>query len=229
MQDKDSSDGESSRSSRDSCCSCFSSRRSSVAGWFLGLWIAASLMTGSILMSLHVPFRGPGSDILKLAPVLHPGRPRMLHVLSGSCGCSQKIMRHLGNRQPWSGVDEQILVIDTSRAASGNTDTDHSEYLPGSLALLHTLASQGYAVDHLSADHLPPDTGLHGLPLLVFASAQGDILYLGGYGSANDQDDRLLRTGSPSTRMKAEPLFGCAVGASLQKRIDPFRLKYRLD
>ena len=200
--------------------------------WLAGIWIAASLLTGSILLSFHVPFRAPASGILRLVPQMHPGQPRLLHILSGGCGCSQKIMQHLAARDPQPGVEEQVLILDPARidGEQGRRQIGSlAGYLPGSLALLHLLESRGFAVIHLSADQLPADAGLRGVPLLVAASARGEVTYLGGYGPAGDEDARLLRTGFSTANLKAEAIFGCAVGARLQEKTDPFRLKYRRD
>ena len=228
MQESD-PNAASSSNSQASPCPSIPSRPSYGASWFLGLWIAASLFTGSMLLSFHLPFRTPASGVLNLSPAIHPGRPRILHILSGSCGCSQKIMLRLARRDALPGIDEQVLVVDTFGDTVSRDNSTHAEYLPGTLALLHTLQTRGFSVLHIDADHLPPGAGIPGVPLLVATSAQGDLTYLGGYGPGGDQDMRLFLTGLTTVRVKGEPVFGCAVGARLQKKTDPFHLKYRLD
>ena len=174
-----------------------------------------------MLLSFHLPFRTPPSGILRLVPAGKAGQPRMLHVLSGSCGCSNKIMRHLADRGVWPGIDEQILMIDSA---------SRSDYLPDSPALLRFLENHGFAVTHLAADRLPKESGLRGVPLLMATLPGGQVKYLGGYGPAGDQDTRLLKVGlnrMNGPRLRAEPLFGCAVSRALQHETDPLRLKYQ--
>ena len=139
----------------------------------------------------------------------------MLHVLSGSCGCSQRVMAHLLRRGVSGGVFEQILVVD------GN-----EPYLPESADLLGRLAATGFQVTHIRASNVPAAVGLHGLPLLMLATAEGRVRYKGGYGMNGDQDAAILRQVIVGRAPRALAVLGCAVGAELRRKADPFGLKY---
>jgi hypothetical protein len=178
-------------------------------------WAVAVVFIGGVLTSYHQPFRTPDERILSLVKDPGRGRWRALHVLSGSCGCSQKVMAHLLKRHPFDGLVEQVLVIDGGEA-----------YLPGSDVLLAKLAQQGFAVSHLAANDISQDVGLRGVPLLIFASPENKIFYMAGYGSFGDQDTKILQQIRAGQRPKGLPVVGCAVGRQVRSKADPFRLKY---
>ena len=185
-----------------------------VAGLF-AIWMLTVVLAGGIMMSFHQPFRPPDDRILKLAdnPV-NPGW-RALHVLSGSCSCSQGIMQHLLELHTVDGISEQIIFIDGPEP-----------YLAESSGLLDHLHHQGFSVKHIAEANVPLDSGLGGVPLLVVTSPSGQVVYAGGYGSSSAQDSSLLqqiRFGHPP---KALPVVGCAIGSRLRRQIDPFHLKY---
>jgi hypothetical protein len=122
-------------------------------------------------------------------------------------------MRHLLQRQLFD-ASEQILLIDTTFPP-----------LPGSPELLAQLQQHGFPITHIAAGAIPPSLNLHGVPLLVFATAQGRIAYRGGYGPHGDRDQDILtqlRAGQSPTPL---PILGCAFSASLQRQTDPFHLK----
>ncbi len=195
----------------------------------LGIWVAAVLLIGAVLTSYHQPIRPPQDSILSLVstprePALRPaadsvspagGGFRMLHVLSGSCGCSQRVMAHLLRRGAGKGVLEQILVVD-----------DAGPYLPESAGMLDQLAAAGFQVTHLRASAVPAAVGLHGVPLLVLATADGVVRYKGGYGMNGDQDTAVLSRVSAGGVPRVLAVLGCAVGAELRRKADPFGLKY---
>lgn len=188
---------------------------------FAFFWMACSIAFGSLLMSYHQPFRAPeGTGILALAPPPDPYNPqwRAIHILSGSCACSQRVMAHLAERGALPGISEQILLIDI---------TDGPDlYLPGSRALIARLQRSGFPVHHLRSSDIPPTSGLRGVPLLLLANLEGRVAYLGGYGPQGDQDTHLLadlRSGTSATPL---PVLGCAIGAHLRRTLDPLHLKY---
>lgn len=188
---------------------------------FLGVWAAVTILLGTILMSFHQPFRLPAESILSLAegpgkasqPV--DGRWQVIHFLSGGCGCSQRVIRHLLQRRMFPGIDEQIVLID---GPGGD--------LPGSPALINELRLHGFRIHRIASRDIPRNTGLHGVPLLVIASPQMGIAYMGGYGISGDQDAALLEETRSGQRPDPLPLLGCAVGARLGRSTDPFRLKF---
>ncbi len=186
----------------------------SKTGWVFGLWTTAVVFLGAGLMSLHQPFRSPGSGVLRLAGDRGNGQWRTLHVLSGSCGCSQRVLRHLLSQARIAGVEEEILMID-----------DRAAYLPGSAELLERLQRSGLPVLHIPVEQVPGEIGLQGVPLLVVASPDGRVVYTGGYGPGGDQAPALLRQARSGEAPSPLPLVGCAVGFRLKRQTDPFHLK----
>jgi len=183
--------------------------------WMFAAWAVASILVGGALTSFHQPFREPDASILSLGR--QPVRPgwRALHLLSGSCGCSQRVMQHLLQRRLLDGVEEEIVVVDGD-----------APYLPGSSLLLAGLEGEGFTVSHIAAKDLPQETGLHGVPLLVFASPANKIAYVGGYGSTEDRDGEIFEQIRSGHAPKAFAVLGCAVGRGLRRNADPFHLKY---
>jgi hypothetical protein len=184
--------------------------------WTLvGLWAAAVVLVGGALTSLHQPMREPEAKILTLARGEASGSWRAVHFLSGSCGCSQRVMRHLLARGRFAAAAEEIVLVD------GGED-----YLEGSAALVQRLDRAGFRVTHVRADSISPDTGLHGVPLLVLARPDGSVAYMGGYGAGSDRDGALLEQAKAGGALKRLGIVGCAVGARLRGAADPLRLKY---
>jgi hypothetical protein len=179
------------------------------------VWVVAVVLAGSALTSYHQPFLAPSEKILTLAGSSGAPGWRAIHVLSGGCGCSQKVMAHILGRKKFAGVAEQFLIIDGPEG-----------YLPGSEELLSHLAQAGFPITHLAVDDLPQDAKLRGVPMLVIASPDGRVAYLGGYGSAGDQDSAILEQVRAGRRPKPIPIIGCAIGKSLRRSIDPFHMKY---
>jgi hypothetical protein len=183
--------------------------------WMFAVWAASVVLLGSIFTSYHQPFLSPGSGILALAKSPDTHGWRAVHVLSGGCGCSQKVMRHMLERGKFAGVAEQIVVIDGQES-----------YLPGSEQLLAQLGRAGFPITHLRAEDMPPDAGLHGVPVLAIANPIGQVAYLGGYGSAGDQDGAILQQVQMGHAPKPLAIVGCAVGNGLRRKADPFHIKY---
>jgi hypothetical protein len=124
-------------------------------------------------------------------------------------------MRHLLARPELAGVNEQIVMIDGSLP-----------YLKDSQALLTRLAAAHFLVRHIAEQDVPLDSGLRGVPLLLFVSPQHQIAYMGGYGAASDQDETIFHQVSAGLKPTPLPMIGCAVGTRLQRRLDPLHLKY---
>ena len=183
--------------------------------WLFAIWVIAVVLSGGIMMSFHQPFRTPSDKILSLAD--RPSAPgwRAIHVLSGSCGCSQTGMRHLLERHAFKDVAEQVVVIDGP-----------APYLSGSTELLSALQKQGFPVRHLTEVEVPPDSGLHGVPLLIVASPTNEVVYAGGYGKSSSQDATLLHQIRFGQHPRALPIVGCAIGSQVRRKADPFHLKY---
>jgi hypothetical protein len=185
---------------------------------FLLLWAGAVILVGGALTSFHQPFQAPAESILALSRPAAPNTWQTVHILSGSCGCSQRVLRHLLERRPLNGVAEQILLVD----GLAGSEQD----LPGTSTLLDQLQHIGFAVRHIAAQDIPREYGLRGVPLLLVVSPRHQIAYLGGYGTHGDQDLRILSDLRSGHAAKVLPVLGCAVGSHLRQQADPFHLKY---
>ncbi len=180
-----------------------------------GSWAMVTILAGSILMSFHQPFRAPTPAILQLAQPATNGQTRAIHLLLGSCGCSHRVMQHLLARKPQPGLAEQIVLLDGP-----------APDLPDTASLAAGLVRAGYAVRRINSAQIPPDVGLRGVPLLIVAAPNDDVLYMGGYGSAYDQDTEIFH--QIELKQPVQPLaaIGCAVSGSVRRQADPFHLKY---
>jgi hypothetical protein len=185
-------------------------------GLLFCLWAIVAVFLGSVLMSYHQPFVQPSDGVLSLAGPGDGVHWRAVHLLSGSCGCSQTVMKHLLQRGPFREVAEQVIVVDGAEA-----------YLPGSAALLGALQTRGFAVRHLSTRDVTAEAGLRGVPLLVYATPEGRPAYVGGYGAPANGDEEIYREVRAGAKPSPRPLLGCAVGAALRHAVDPLGLKYR--
>ena len=181
---------------------------------FLGMWAVLAVVLGSVLMSYHQPFVQPSDALLVLAGPGDGTHWRAVHLLSGSCGCSQVVMKHLLKRGKLSEVAEQVIIVDGAET-----------YLPDSEALMRTLQTRGFAVSHLSIRDVPAQAGLRGVPLLMYASPDDRPEYVGGYGMNSDKDEEIYRKVRAGGTPRPLPLLGCAVGAALRSSVDPFRFK----
>ena len=182
--------------------------------WIFGCWAALTVLAGSIFTSFHQPFQPPAIAILKLASPVIGHQLRLLHVLSASCECSERVMRHLIARSPFASVTEQVIVLDGAGAE-----------LPGTSDLVSSLRERGFGVRRLSVSAVPPEAELRGVPLLLIAAPDDSLLYMGGYGEAFDQDGLILT--QVEKKMSVKPLvsIGCAVSQRLSRQADPFHLR----
>jgi hypothetical protein len=186
-----------------------------LARCLLAVWAGSVVLVGGALTSFHQPFATPGNGVLSLAGDRHGHDWRAIHFLSGSCQCSQRVMQHLLVRPRWGDVTEEIVMIDGSLP-----------YLAGSQALLARLAAAQYLIRHIAEQDVPLDSELRGVPLLLFVSPQNQIAYMGGYGTAGDQDEAIFHQLRAGLKPATLPMIGCAVGSRLQRRLDPLHLKY---
>ena len=190
-------------------------RMTKKTSWLFAIWALAVVFIGGVLMSYHQPFQTPSSRILALGGQSGAHRWTALHLLSSGCGCSQRVMLHLLQRRPFDGIAEQVVLIDGDEPS-----------LPETTTLLARLTQEGFSVVHKAAKDIPQNIGLHGVPLLVFASSEDKILYMGGYGVHSDQDSNILQQIRSGNSPKPIAVLGCAIGARLQREVDPFHLKY---
>lgn len=182
--------------------------------FLLTVWIVGVILAGAVLTSQHQPFRVADNVSPALFRPSTGGKWRAVHVLSGSCGCSQKIMAHLALRHPLRDFEEEVVVMD-----------DGTPYLPESPLLLDALQRAKFPIRHIRPESLPIHSRLFGVPVLVVANPSNEIVYAGGYGSP-EHDAELLQSLRAGRHQTSLPVFGCAVGRALQRVADPFRVKY---
>ena len=186
------------------------------ASWFFAVWAMCAVLCGAVLMSFHQPFLAPDRSLLSLASGgVRKGRWRAVHVLSLDCACSARVMRHLLERPTLRGADEEMLLIESTGAP-----------LPGSEELARALEAHGMGVQRLDASEIPARFGLRGVPLLMIASPTGEVVYLGGYGPHEDQDEPLFERALAGRPTRALPIVGCAAGRAVMRQADPLGLKY---
>lgn len=198
----------------------------------LFFWALALLSVGSLLLARHVvPLPIPQKDdralslaVAKSRSPAELGRPLALHILLATCPCSQRILTHLLKRGRHPAIAERVvLVFDTPEIPQ--------EFLPHHKALLET----GFLVEPLSEDALSRTYPVAATPLLVLASADGVLRYVGGYTRRKQspliEDGALLQmafftTGSlgPDPNEPPLPVFGCPASARLRATFDPLGL-----
>lgn len=162
-------------------------------------------------MSFHQPFNQPSATSVSIAAGPNGGW-RAVHVLSATCGCSARVMRHLAERGPLPGVSEQVVLVDAPH-----------DYTPA-----RDLARRGFSIRESGAENLTGAYGVRGVPLLEFVSPDGRVAWRGGYGAGAYRDAEVwsrLRSGQAPPTLA---VYGCAVGERLKRRSDPFSLKYAL-
>ena len=183
--------------------------------WLFASWVMLTILGGSILTSLHQPFNVPTTAILKLAQPAANHQMRAVHILAGSCACSQRVMQHLIDRKPLTGVSEQVILLDGP-----------APDLPTTTNLVASLSAAGFTVSRVKADAVPADAALRGVPLLIFAAPNNTLLYMGGYGPSFDQDSAIFHQLQQKQRVTPLAATGCAVSQRMRRQADPFHIKY---
>lgn len=137
------------------------------------------------------------------------------HVLYGFCPCSRRVVEHLVARGADRALTESVLLVGDKPS------------------LRAMLGARGFAVQVIDPPQLKSRWGIEAAPLLIVASPQGAIRYLGGY--SDRKQGPVIRDGEIIARVmrggpeSALPLFGCAVSRTLQAALDPLGLKYSND
>lgn len=176
--------------------------------WFVTISVPLSYMMGfHTLAFANVQLRN-----LNSAPEIAKTQNwKMLHILSSECGCSKRASRYLLERKPLNNVDEYILVI-------GNSFKRQDE-----------LKSAGYKIIPVSSEEAFARFGIESVPQLVILDSNHFVRYSGGYNDSRVdvyEDLNLLTKLKDNKLVTAYPIFGCAVGSSVAKQIDPWGIKY---
>lgn len=168
------------------------------------------------LMVLHAPFNPvDGNGVAELVGA-QKGAWAIVHVLASGCGCSRRVAKHL-----------------TMKAAgTHNSAREYVVVLGGSIAFESELQKAGYEVIHRDSDQLSEKLGINGVPLLVVIKPDGSPGYSGGYSKHSVgtewSDEEVIHTAMLGSRPETLPVYGCAVGARMMKKSDPFGLKYKI-
>jgi hypothetical protein len=179
------------------------------------LCVVASLMV-SHWATLPKPARADrvvASALAQLRQTGDSGKWQAVHVLYSECRCSRRILRHLFERGPVSGVAETIVLVGSS-----------TEYAEGA-------KRSGYRLVVVTPAELAEKYGFESAPLLAVGDPAGNVRYLGGFTDRKQgleiRDLAIIQALQREEKTAELPLFGCAVSQSLQKLLDPLNLKYR--
>ena len=135
---------------------------------------------------------------------------QVVHVISGSCSCTDRLLTHLQARGAAHGREETIVYV--------------GEVEPR----LQTLRARGYTVRTMARTELRRGLALDGAPVLVVAD-NAELAYVGGYfqypAAVRPLDERLIAEVAAGHAPRALPVFGCAVDAQLARQRDPLGLR----
>jgi hypothetical protein len=183
-----------------------------LAGWAVLTLLAIGSLAVSHTAAMPEPARGAQLAAAALALRQDASRPFLVHVISARCSCTERLFAHLMERGPFPGTGELVLFVgeDPSKQAAA--------------------ARVGFRYRALSAAELSGRFELEAAPVLLAFDAAGRMRYVGGYfrhpSAIFPQDAsihaQLARGATPAPL----PVYGCAVSASLQKKVDPLGIVY---
>ncbi|MEZ4232737.1 MAG: hypothetical protein R3B89_26405 [Polyangiaceae bacterium] len=193
-------------------------KRALVYGVFV-LWIpvllvvVASLMVGHWVILPRPPTGDPEvrAAVAKLRKADERGW-MAVHVLYGECPCSRRVLKHVLASERPSDVTEKLVLV--GRDAEWERKA----------------RAKGLDVDVVEMDQLLSKYHLMAAPMLLVVNPRGDVVYMGGYTARKQGPDiadlQIMRHLMQGERENERPIFGCAVGASLQDALDPLHIKY---
>ncbi|MEM1023163.1 MAG: hypothetical protein AAF627_08880 [Myxococcota bacterium] len=193
-------------------------RKQVVQAAFL-LWIPSVLIPCAYLLAGHLlTLPEPNDEQLEIAlhELLGHAAPTELdwvaiHVLYAECGCSKRVMQRLSARSPSADVEERVWIIDAR---------------PEDLSVLQ---EAGFVARAMDRRELYETFHIEAAPLLLLATARGELRYVGGYTDRKRGPDirdlELMAAVRHGHRPQGLPLFGCATSARLQAQVDPLGLK----
>lgn len=154
----------------------------------------------------------PLSDLRKIEFLKsREGHWRTAHLMSGQCGCSKRVMKHLSIRKAKSNWNEVVLLID------------------GTEDLKEKMKVAGFDVVSLSGEEAYDKYHITSVPQMVVFNEKGQVKYSGGYSSARMspyEDQQIFENLKAGKTVEELPLFGCMNGQKMTKKIDPLGLKY---
>lgn len=183
-------------------------RNGGIVAWLgICLLVGGSLLAGHLL-TLPVPTRGDPALRHAIAATrtdADRGKWLAVHVLAGTCKCSQRIVAHLiASKRP--DIIERIVWI-------GDAPPD----------------APGFAVETVTPAQLKEKYDLEAAPVMVVADPTGEIRYVGGYTdrkqAADIKDLEVIAMAKTQAAVEALPAFGCAVGEALRDQLDPLGVR----
>ena len=140
-----------------------------------------------------------------------------MHVLYERCGCSSRVAETLLARGARADLRELVIIV----------DDDEKTIDPARVAALR---ARKFPVALLSTKAVAERLHVVAVPLLMIVDAGDRIRYAGGYTTRREsrviEDARVIAEVTAGRQPEPLPIFGCAVAASLQRTLDPLRLKY---
>jgi hypothetical protein len=185
-----------------------------VAVWVLGVSVLFSLLTAQHVLTMPVP---KNQKFLQAA-LAQVGEKktgwRGFHVLLSQCLCSQDVARYLVARKKSPLFDEETVLLIAEKNPKIEQD----------------LKASGFGVVSVAFKDVVAQYGVEGAPSFHVLNPQGKLLYTGGYYEQRARtealDLKIVQNLQLNRSMAPLPLYGCALGMSLQKNLDPLNLKY---
>jgi hypothetical protein len=185
------------------------------------VWVVCCVVGGGYLLSGHL-LTLPTPELTDLGfqhsavaqrRPSQQGRWLVVHVLDQDCQCSLRVLDHLLADPRPADVAERIVLI-----------ADAVE--PNRVA---AIAARGFDLDIVTPDQLAERYHVEAAPLLVVTDPADTVRYVGGYTprkqAADVRDVAVVGALRRGERVEPLPTFGCAVGRSLRKAIDPLGIR----
>lgn len=193
-------------------------KRSLVYGVFV-LWVpvllvvVASLMVGYWVILPRPPTGDP--EVRAAVATLRSSDDQgwmAVHVLYGECPCSRRVLKHVLSSQRPTGVSEKLVLV--------GRDAEFER----------KARDKGLRVDVVEMEQLLSKYHLTAAPMLLVVNPRGDVVYMGGYTARKQGPDiadvQIIKHLMVGEAERERPVFGCAVGESLQNALDPLHIKY---
>lgn len=193
------------------------SRRFPAAKLFIVAWIVVvSVALGSLGVTHLAAMPRPDDEARVARAALALRRDAssdfLVHVIYSGCSCTARLFAHLVGRKPFPGAKELILFVGDDSAKREAAER------------------AGYSFRSVTTDEIGSTFGLEVAPVMLAFDTSGALRYIGGYFdkpaavTALDGQirQRILAGASPDPL----PVFGCAVSARLQRKVDPLGVVY---
>jgi hypothetical protein len=180
---------------------------------FVGWFVVTAVPLGYLTAAHIVPL--PSDRMARAGAAWHEAAARTwqaIHVLSPDCRCSLDVAAYLTDRGALRDVIERVWLV-----------------RPNPL-LARRLAASGFQVETVGADAVERDTGIGGVPWLMFVTPGNRVAYSGGYLAAEArrgtyQDVAVWQDLQAGLTRPGAAVFGCPTSRGLTRARDPLGLK----